>query len=264
MEALGLLVGSISHDFNNLLSVIANYTTCALASVPTGELHDDLAEVDSAAKRAIEMTGQLLRLCRGQSSRPVVLDLGYAVTQIGRMLKRLLGATVDLAVDVPRTLGRVSLEPGAIDQIVMNLTVNARDAMPTGGRLTIEAWDADVSESLARQYGVAAGPYVLLSVSDTGVGMDASTQEHLFEALYTTKPPGKGTGLGLCTVAGIVKSAGGFIRVTTAPGAGATFRIYFPRVPSEDAPATSANAECEGPRGSTRPPAILTGEWRPS
>jgi two-component system cell cycle sensor histidine kinase/response regulator CckA len=235
MEALGLLVGGISHDFNNLLSIITNYTSLALSSVPVGDpLHDDLTEVDSAAKRAAEMTGQLLRFFQGQSSRPAVVDMGDAVTQMERMLRRLLGRTIEIEVRVPPMLGRVWVEPCAIEQIIMNLAVNARDAMPKGGKLAIETCNVGVGNELALQYAVPVGQYVLLSVSDEGTGMDASTQEHLFEALYTTKPPGKGTGLGLCTVAGIVKRAGGFIRVSTAPGAGATFHIYLPAVPQVD------------------------------
>jgi PAS domain S-box-containing protein len=230
MEAVGRLAGGVAHDFNNLLTVIQGYGELLAASLEGDpEKRESVAEIVKAAERASALTRQLLAFSRQQVLETRVLDVGVVVGDIEKMLKRLIGEDVEIVVVKPLTLGRVKADPGQIEQVLFNLAVNSRDAMPGGGRLTIELADADLGAPLAAAPdAIPAGRYVVLSVTDTGSGMDTETVGHIFEPFFTTKEKGKGTGLGLATVYGIVRQTGGCVAVETAPGAGATFRIYLP------------------------------------
>jgi signal transduction histidine kinase len=231
MEAIGRMSGAIAHDFNNLLSVILSYSTLLVRDLrPIDPMREDLESIRKAGERAAELTRQLLAFSRQQVLAPRVLDLNETVHETERMLRRLLGADIDLVTRCQRDLSKVRVDPGQMDQVVMNLALNARDAMPDGGKLTIETSDVVLDESYAAQHhGVTPGPHVLLAVSDTGIGMDAETQGRIFEPFFTTKPAGKGTGLGLSTVFGIVQQSGGSIWVYSELGTGTTIKIYLPR-----------------------------------
>ncbi len=229
MEAVGRLAGGVAHDFNNLLTVINGYAEMVQDRLPPGDpVRELVGEITRAGERAAALTRRLLAFSRQQLVVPQVLDLNALVADTEKLLRRLIGEDVELVADLEPALGRVQADPGQVEQILMNLAVNARDAMPRGGRLTIQTRNlrVDVSDSS----GVVPGPYVLLAVADTGCGMDEATQARLFEPFFTTKGPGRGTGLGLATVHGIVQQAGGHIAVESAPGRGTTFRIYLPRV----------------------------------
>jgi PAS domain S-box-containing protein len=231
MEAIGRLAGGIAHDFNNLLMVISGYSEFLLERLgPDPSLRGPAQEIANAAQRATSLTRQLLAFSRKQMLAPKVLDLNDVVTENLKMLTRMIGEDIDLVMVPTPTIGAVRADPGQIDQVIMNLAVNARDAMPEGGKLTIETSNVTLDENLARTLApLEPGDYVMLAISDTGLGMDAETQTRIFEPFFTTKGA-KGTGLGLSTVYGIVKQSGAYIFVDSQPGRGTTFRTYFPRV----------------------------------
>ena len=236
MEAVGRLAGGVAHDFNNLLTVITGRSQLLLLKLPPeSSLRRDVELVEETAHRASALTRQLLSFSRKQIVQPRIVDLNEVVRGMETMLGRLIGEDITLATRLDPTAGCVRADPAQLEQMIVNLAVNARDAMPLGGRLTLETSFVRIDESFARQHvGLRAGPHVRLTVRDTGVGMDALIKTHLFEPFFTTKGPGKGTGLGLATVYGIVTQSGGAIRVESEPGQGATFTIDLPRV---DAPA---------------------------
>jgi PAS domain S-box-containing protein len=238
MEAVGRLAGGIAHDFNNLLMVISGYSEFLLDRLgPDPALRGPAQEIASASQRASSLTRQLLAFSRKQMLAPKILDLNGVVTENLKMLTRVIGEDIDLLMVPASSLGAVRADAGQIDQVIMNLAVNARDAMPSGGKLTIETSNVSLDEEYARLHApVRAGEYVMLSISDTGLGMDSETQSHIFEPFFTTKGP-KGTGLGLSTVYGIVKQSGGYIWVYSEPGKGSTFKIYLPRVAERVEPA---------------------------
>jgi CheY-like chemotaxis protein len=232
MEAVGRLAGGVAHDFNNAIGVILGYSALLKEGLPVNEaLHRYAEEVGKAGQRAASLTRQLLAFSRKQVIQPTIVDLNAVISETEKMLRRLIGEDIDLVVIRDPKLGRVRADLSQIDQILMNLAVNARDAMPEGGRLVIQTANAELDGSnLARRGYAKAGRYVMLSVSDTGCGMDKETQAHIFEPFFTTKGPGQGTGLGLSTVYGIVKQSGAYIWVYSEPDQGTSFKIYFPRI----------------------------------
>jgi PAS domain S-box-containing protein len=231
MEAVGRLAGGIAHDFNNLLMVISGYSEFLLDRLgPEPALRAPAQEIANAAGRATALTRQLLAFSRKQMLAPKILDLNGVVTENLKMLTRVIGEDIDLVMVPATSLGTVRADAGQIEQVIMNLAVNARDAMPSGGKLTIETSNVSLDDEYARFHApLKPGNYVMLAISDTGAGMDSETQSHIFEPFFTTKGP-KGTGLGLSTVYGIVKQSGGYIWVYSEPGRGTTFKIYLPRV----------------------------------
>jgi two-component system, cell cycle sensor histidine kinase and response regulator CckA len=250
MEAVGQLAGGIAHDFNNLLTAILGNTQLLLRDLPPGDVkREDVDEIRKASERAAALTRQLLAYSRRQMLQPKVLDLNVVVAEMDRMLRRLIGEQITFATDLAPELGRVRADPSQIEQVVVNLVLNARDAMERGGVVTIETANVELDAAFVQQHlGSVAGPFVLLAVSDTGVGMTPAVRAHLFEPFFTTKPVGKGTGLGLATVYGIVKQSGGYIAVRTEPARGSSFKVYLPRIA---APA-SAPAPAPPSRGSLR------------
>lgn len=231
MEAVGLLAGGVAHDFNNALSVIAGYSDLLQMRLPVGDpLCRYTEEIAKGARRAAALIRQLLAFSRKQVIQPVILDLDSLIVEMEKMLRRLIGEDIDIIITGDSTPARVKADPSQMEQILMNLAVNARDAMPQGGRLLIQTTNADLDETYSRQHaGFKPGRYVTLSFSDTGDGMDKETQARIFEPFFTTKEPGKGTGLGLSTVYGIVKQNGGYISVYSEPGQGSTFKIHLPQ-----------------------------------
>jgi len=246
MEAIGRLAGGIAHDFNNLLMVISGYSEFLLDRLG-GEpaLRGPAQEIAGAAQRASSLTRQLLAFSRKQMLAPRVLDLNAIVTENLKMLTRMIGEDIELLMIPAQELGALRADAGQIDQVIMNLAVNARDAMPSGGKLTLETSNVTLDEDYARlQSPLRAGDYVLLAISDTGMGMDTETQSRIFEPFFTTKGP-KGTGLGLSTVYGIIKQSGGYIFVSSEVGKGTTFKIYFPRVAASHEAAAQMVAQPE-------------------
>jgi two-component system cell cycle sensor histidine kinase/response regulator CckA len=233
MEAVGRLAGGIAHDFNNLLTVIVGYSQDIIERLPQDDpTHADAVQIFNAGGYAVDLTRQLLAFSRKQILAPKILDLNAVIGQLALMLRRLIGANVELVIRAAQDLGAVKADPGQLEQVIVNLVVNARDAMPHGGTLTVETSTAVLDASAAERPGLVQGHYVLLAISDTGSGMDPLTRAQIFEPFFTTKEAGKGTGLGLCTVYGIVKQSGGYIFAESEPGQGTTFRLYFPRCPA--------------------------------
>jgi signal transduction histidine kinase len=239
LEAIGQLAGGVAHDFNNLLTAIIGYTDLSLRRTGADDpIHHYLEETKKAAERAASLIRQLQDFSRKQILEPKVLDLNIVVKDMHKMLTRLIGKNIDLATMQGGDLGIVKADPCQVQQIILNLVVNARDAMPRGGKVTIET--ADVTLDGSEHVSIKPGPYVMLAVSDTGSGMDEETQAKIFEPFFTTKEAGKATGLGLSTVSGIVKQSGGYIRVYSEPGTGTVFKVYLPRIDLEQTDLTAS------------------------
>jgi len=232
MEAVGRLAGGIAHDFNNVLTAILGYVDLLLDGLPTlSPLRPDIQEIRTAAERAAGLTRQLLAFSRKQVLQMRTLDLNELLTDIDKLLRRLLREDIDMVTKLDPRLGAVRADSGQLEQVVVNLAVNARDAMPGGGRLTIETRNAELDEAYTREHvPVRPGRYVMFALSDTGTGMSPETMAHLFEPFFTTKEAGKGTGLGLATVYGIVTQSGGYVWCYSELGHGTTFKVYLPRV----------------------------------
>ncbi len=244
MEAVGRLAGGVAHDFNNLLTAILGYSDIVMEKLePSSPLHRYTQEIKKAGERAASLTRQLLAFSRLQVMSPQVLDLNTVISDLGKMLRRVIGEDIQLTIAPEAKRGRVRADPAQIEQVVLNLAFNARDAMPQGGKLTLKVSDENLKEGFVVEgVKVTPGPYVSLEVTDTGCGMDQETRVRAFEPFFTTKEKGKGTGLGLSTVYGIVKQSGGYIWLTSEPGHGATFKIYLPGVEEAVTPVQLAQA----------------------
>jgi nitrogen-specific signal transduction histidine kinase/CheY-like chemotaxis protein len=248
MEAVGRLAGGVAHDFNNLLTIIKGHGDLMLDKLQASDpLQRNATQIEKAANRAASLTRQLLAFSRMQVLEPKVLDLNVLVAEMCSLLKRLVREDISFTFKAGESLGRVKADPGQIEQVIMNLTVNACDAMPTGGKLVVETRNVCVDETLAKMRPpLLPGDYIRLTVEDTGHGMDATTKERIFEPFFTTKELGKGTGLGLATVYGVVKQSGGCIWVESEPGKGTRFEVYLPVVVQE----AEESASSEGTRKS--------------
>jgi len=235
LESIGRLAGGVAHDFNNLLTAITGYSQMLLLQLETqNPMRGKLELIKKAADRASSLTGQLLAFSRKQLLQPQVLDLNTLIANIDKMLRRIIGEDIELVTVFGADIGRIKADPTQLEQVLLNLVVNARDAMPNGGKIVIETTNAELGDEYARRHlGVTPGPYVMVAVSDIGCGMEAEILKHIFEPFYTTKKKGKGTGLGLSTVYGIVKQSGGNIWVYSEAGQGTTFKIYLPQVEEE-------------------------------
>jgi PAS domain S-box-containing protein len=251
MEAIGQLAGGVAHDFNNLLTVINGYSDMLLEQLAVEDpLHNIVAEIHKAGDRAATLTRQLLTVSRQQVLEPKIINLNAILADTERMLQRLIGEHVVLETRLGSALEAIKADPGQIEQILINLAVNARDAMPHGGQLTISTSSVMLDKDYCRQHhDLQAGSYVLLEVRDTGIGMNEATRSRIFEPFFTTKAVGKGTGLGLPTVHGIIKQSRGHIAVDTAPGQGTTFRVYFPRVQPSESLSDPGRRQGEMPTG---------------
>jgi PAS domain S-box-containing protein len=250
LEAVGQLAGGIAHDFNNLLTVIRGYSELVLNRLnETDENRPKIEEINRAAERASTLTHQLLAFSRKQVLQPKLFDLNHLVTDMSKMLRRLIGENIEMATIIGQE-APINADPGQIEQVLMNLVVNARDAMPRGGRLTVETARIEIDENYASTHlSVQPGPYVMLAVTDTGLGIDEETRKHIFEPFFTTKEQGKGTGLGLSTVYGIVKQSGGNIWLYSEPGQGTVFKVYLPAAQIDAQPSATLEP-VELPRGS--------------
>ena len=259
MEALGRLAGGVAHDFNNLLTIIKGHSDLLLDWLKTDDApHKSCEQIHKAADRASSLTRQLLVFSRRQVLQPKVLDLNALVAEMDKLLERLIREDVEFVFVPGQPIGSIKADPGQVEQVLLNLTVNACDAMPGGGKLSVETSTVTVDENLSRSRpGLAAGVYVLLTVRDSGHGMDAATKARIFEPFFTTKDVGKGTGLGLSTVYGIVKQSGGFIWVDSAPGKGTSFEVYFPKINEEIDLSDASNSALPTVHGS---PTILVVE----
>jgi len=248
LEAVGQLAGGVAHDFNNVLTAIRGNCALLLQELPAADPRAELVqEIDEAGQRAARLTGQLLTFTRRQVRRPEALEFNTVVEGVLPMLRRILGERVRINFKPGSGLGLVWGDRGQLEQIVLNLAVNARDAMPAGGALRFETSNVELSPAYAGLHmSVIPGPYVMLAVSDTGIGMDSDTQQHIFEPFFTTKPPGKGTGLGLATVYSVVKQSKGNVWVYSEQGVGTTFKVYFPRMPGQAEPAERAKRDEPG------------------
>ncbi|CAN5871712.1 hypothetical protein BH10CHL1_BH10CHL1_47610 [soil metagenome] len=244
METIGQLAGGIAHDFNNLLTGITGYSELALTRTQVAEpVRRDLEQIKKASARATALTRQLLAFSRKQILQPQLIDLNASIAEMEAMLRHLIGEHIQLRTLLASTLGSVQADPGQLEQVIMNLVINARDAMPHGGQLTIETANVYLDETYARQHiTVNAGYHIMLAISDTGTGMDEQTQKHIFEPFFTTKEVGKGTGLGLATIYGIVKQSGGHMGFHSEIGKGTVFKVYLPRI-DEDAPKETQTTE---------------------
>jgi signal transduction histidine kinase/ActR/RegA family two-component response regulator len=251
MESIGRLAGGVAHDFNNLLTVIGGCADRIVNALGFDhQARQDLEEIRRAASRASDLTRQLLAFSRRQVLAPEVLSLNRVVADMERLLRRLIGEDIELRTVLAPDLGNVRADPGQLEQVIVNLAVNAQDAMPQGGSLTIETANARLDESRAWEHvSLRPGPYAMLAISDTGVGIDPAAREHLFEPFFTTKEMGKGTGLGLATVYGIVKQSEGYIWVYSEPGHGTTFKIYLPEVDDSPTWPRAAKPEARSARG---------------
>jgi len=251
MEAVGRLAGGVAHDFNNVLSVILSYSEMLLADLKPGEpIRDDIEEIRKAGRRAAALTRQLLAFSHQQVLDPKVIDLNEVLVSMDNMLRRVLGEDVNLVVLPTQALGRVRVDPSSIEVVMMNLVVNARDAMPTGGTLTIKTTNVMLDDAYARAHlGAKPGPHVMLAVTDTGTGIDEAILARVFEPFFTTKAIGQGTGLGLSTVFGVAQQSGGSVWVESKLGVGTTFKLYLPRV----------DAAIDGARVTESPPSSLRG-----
>ncbi|HEU4628113.1 MAG TPA: ATP-binding protein, partial [Gemmatimonadaceae bacterium] len=246
------LAGGVAHDFNNLLTVITSYSGLLLGELaPDDPMRADIQQIEGAAKRAATLTRQLLAFSRQQMLQPRVVDPNQVITDMERMLRRVLPADIRLVTRLDPALGRVCVDPGQLEQVVMNLAVNARDAMADGGTLVIETANVELTEDEAPLHpAAAAGPYVTITVTDTGIGMTEEVRAHMFEPFFTTKEAGRGTGLGLATVYGIVTQSGGHVWVYSEPGQGTVFKVYLPRVeaPASQRPSAEVAAVRDGAR----------------
>ena len=252
MEAVGRLAGGVAHDFNNLLMVIKGHTELLLNALePAETITRKIEQIDRSADRAAALTRQLLAFSRMQVLQPQIINLNSVVEEMGKLLPRLIGEDIELMIRTNEDLGTVRADSSQMEQVIMNLAVNARDAMPNGGKLVIETANAELDHSyMASHPLMKAGPYIQLVVTDSGTGMDAETQAHIFEPFFTTKEKGKGTGLGLATVYGIVKQSGGFIWVYSELGKGTSFKIYLPRLDQVEESIGATPSIAELPMGS--------------
>lgn len=232
VDALGRLAGGVAHDFNNMLAVILSYSSFLLSDMPEEDpRRDDLMQIQHAGQRASTLTRQLLAFSRQQVLKPRALDLNVVVAGLEKMLQRLIGADIELAVKTSSRAAPVHADPGQLEQVILNLILNARDAMPSGGRLTVETARVMLDDAYVSQHlGARPGPHIMLAVTDTGQGIPSNVMPHIFEPFFTTKDPTRGTGLGLSTVFGVVKQSGGDIWVYSEPGIGTTFKVYLPEL----------------------------------